>query len=434
MSLRIAVIGAGIAGVTSAYELSAEGHQVTVFERRGSVAAEGSFANAGLVVPGLVLAWTPPRAPRLTDGQALAWQWQRWRAGRNKNAGPAHQNLLQLALHSSARLQQLRRRVQLDYEHTEGQLVLLRGPAELAAIQPGLALLQAAGVVHHQLDADQCRTVEPGLNPDAELYGGIRLAQAEIGNCRQFAHLLRLEAQRLGTQFRFHTTVRSVQPGRPVRLTHEYTPPVERSEAASRLTDAGDTEPAPLGIQQEAFDAVIVCAALDSVDLLAPLGLKLPLTAVHGHAITAPLRQLEAYPDLGPRAGVFDHQQQIAISRIGQRVRVAGVAEVGGRTDQFKPASLNALHQVLHQWFPGSIQNGQAQHWKAVLAQLPDGLPVLGASGLPGLWLNLAQGGSHSQAAINWTLACGAAHVLAAQVTGRPSAVDVSGLDISRLA
>ena len=109
MSLRIAVIGAGIAGVTSAYELSAEGHQVTVFERRGSVAAEGSFANAGLVVPGLVLAWTPPRAPRLSDGQALAWQWQRWRAGRNKNASPAHQNLLQLALHSSARLQQLRR-------------------------------------------------------------------------------------------------------------------------------------------------------------------------------------------------------------------------------------------------------------------------------------------------------------------------------------
>ena len=434
MSMRIAIIGAGIAGVTSAYELSADGHQVTVFERRGSVAAEGSFANAGLVVPGLTLAWTPPRVPRLTDGQAMAWQWQRWRAGRNKNAGPWHENLLQLALHSSSRLQQLRRSVQLDYEHTEGQLVLLRSPAELAAIQPGLAMLQSAGVIHHQLDADQCRTAEPGLNPDASLHGGIRLAQAEVGNCRQFTHLLRLEAQRLGTQFRFHTTVRSVQPGRPVRLTHEYTPPLEQTNAAPRLPDAGDTEPAPPGTLQDDFDAVIVCAAMDSVALLGPLGLKLPLTAIHGHAITAPLRQLEAYPDLGPRASVLDHQQQIVISRIGQRVRAAGIAEVGGTTDQFKPASLKSLHQVLHQWFPGAIQNGQAQRWKAVLAQLPDGLPLLGASGLPGIWLNLAQGGNHSQAAINWTLACGAAHVLADQVGGRPPAVDVTGLDISRLA
>lgn len=434
MSLRIAIIGAGIAGVTSAYELSADGHQVTVFERRGSVAAEGSFANAGLLVPGLVLAWVPPRPPRPSDGRAIGWQWQRWRAGSDKNAAPGHANLLQLALHSSDCLQQLRRRVQLDYEYAEGQLVLLRSPAELSAIQPGLAMLQAAGVVHHQLDTDQCRAVEPGLNPEAALHGGIRLAQAEVGNCRQFAHLLRLEAQRLGAQFRFHTTVRSVQPGRTVRLAHEYTPPPEQTGTTSRLADAGDTEPAPLGIQQDDFDAVIICAAMDSVALLEPLGLKLPLTAVHGHAITAPLRQLEAYPDLGPRAGVFDHQQQIAISRIGQRVRVSGIAEVGGSTDLFKPASLNSLYQVLHQWFPGAIQNGQAQHWKAVLAQLPDGLPLLGSSGLPGIWLNLAQGGSHSQAAINWTLACGAAHVLAAQVAGRPSAVDITGLGISRLA
>ncbi|MBC7726681.1 MAG: FAD-dependent oxidoreductase [Microbacteriaceae bacterium] len=412
--MRIAIIGAGIAGVTSAYELAADGHDVTVFERRGSVAAEGSFANSGIVAPALASAWAPAPFPRLFTGLPLGWQWRSWRAGRKADAA-RRARLLHLAAFSRERLQHLRQRLALDYERAEGHLVLLRTAAEAAAVEAGLAVLHNAGLSHRLLDADQCRAVEPGLNPNTALHGGVQLGQAEAGNCRQFAHQLRLEAQRMGVQFRFHTTVRRLQPGAPVQLTHEHTPPEDTPGPSSRLAEPGDTVPAPSGEQQESFDAVIVCAALNAATLLLPVGLKkLALQAMPGVAITAPLRQLEAHPDLGPRAALFDQQRQITIARIGQRVRVTGRDE-------------HALHAVLNDWFPGAMVAGQVQRWAGTYAVLADGLPLLGNSGASGVWLNLAHGDS------GWTLACGAARVLAEQIAGLPPEVDVSGLDIARL-
>lgn len=397
--MRIAIIGAGIAGVTSAYELAADGHEVIVFERRGSVAAESSFANAGFVVPGLALPWSAPRR---------RWPWLR---NTDEKNAEHRERLLKLAVYSREHLQQLRRGLQLDYERAEGALVLLRTAREQAAIAPALALLDGLGLTHRALDAEQCRAVEPGLNPETLLLGGVQLPLGEVGNCRQFAHQLRLEAQRLGVQFRFHTTVRKVAPGHPLRLQHEYTPPAENAGQASRLTEASDTQPAALGPVDEPFDAVIICAAGASSEFV-----KLPLAAVKGCSITAPLRQLEAHPDLGPRAGLLDQQQQVAISRIGQRVRVAGGADV------------ETLHKVLHDWFPGAMQSGQVQRWQGTHAQLADGLPMIGASGQPGIWLNLA----HST--LGWPLACGAARVLAEQIAGLTPEIDVSGLGIERLA
>lgn len=429
--MRIAIIGAGIAGVSSAYELAADGHQVVVFERRGSVAAEGSFANAGLVAPGLALPWPAPRMPGLLGlgSRRFGWQWRRWRSGRKPDLA-AREQLLRLAQFSHQRLQTLRRHMQLDYERAEGALVLMRQARESAAIAPGLALLDAAGLGHRRLDAEQCRAAEPGLNPDMPLLGGVSLGLAEVGNCRQFAHQLRLQAQRLGVQFRFHTTVRSLGAGAPVRLLHEYTPPQDNAGPASRLPhadEAGDTEPAVHGPQQDSFDAVVVCAAFESAALLRPLGLKLPLIEVHSHSITAPLRQLEAHPDLGPRAALYELERDVVISRIGQRVRVSSGLQIGRAPEQYRDAALEPLHRALHDWFPGAIQNGQVQRWKGSHAVLADDLPLLGASGQTGIWLNIAQG------APGWPIACGAARVLAERIAGLTPELDTGRLDLSRL-
>jgi len=404
---RIAIIGAGIAGVTCAYELAADGHEVSVFERRGSVAAEASFANAGTIAPALALPWTKP-------GFGLGWVGKQWKAARNPATSERAERVLHLAVYSHTRLQTLRRALQLDYESAEGQLVLLREKADREAIAPGLERLAKLGLVARELDAEQCHTAEPGLNPEMKLVGGIKLPLAEVGNCRQFAHLLRIEAQRLGARFRFHTTVRELEAGG--RISYEYTPAEESLGAASRLADAGDTVPQAQGVQAENFDAVIVCAALDSASLLGPkLGRQLGLRPVVSHSVTAPLRQLEAHPDLGPRGGLFDQRLGVALSRIGQRVRATGPSEA-------------ALHQALHDWFPGASVSTQTQRWSGAHAVVADGLPLLGASGLPRVWLNLAHGDA------GFTLACGAARVLAESVAGLKPEVDISGLDISRLA
>ena len=177
----------------------------------------------------------------------------------------------------------------------------------------------------------------------------------------------------------------------------------------------------------EAFDAVVVCAALGSRGLLKPLGLRLPLVAVHGYSITAPLRLVEGHPHLGPASAVMDEKYKVAISRLGQRVRVAGSAELGGNLAQHNAAAIHTLHKVLDDWYPGCAQHGQIQAWKGARPMLPDGPPVLGVSGVPGVWLNLGHGSS------GWALACGSARVLADQLAGRAPAIDVEGLDVTRL-
>jgi D-amino-acid dehydrogenase len=177
----------------------------------------------------------------------------------------------------------------------------------------------------------------------------------------------------------------------------------------------------------EGFDAVVVCAALGAKALLRPHGLKLPMQAVHGYSVTAPVRRLDAHGDVGPRSALMDERYKVAISRIGARVRVAGSAEIGGTANRHDPKALETLYKVLHDWFPGSARLSQAQVWKGARPMLPDGPPVLGASGIAGVWLNLGHGSS------GWALACGSARLLADGIAGRTPAIDTEGLGVERL-
>lgn len=416
--MRVAVIGAGIVGVTSAYELAAEGHEVSVFERRAGVASEASFANAGVVAPGYVTPWAAPGMPwkvvrQLFDRHAsvrvhglaalreLPWLWRWWRACRPAVHAGNRAAMIRLAQFSRTRLLELTRSLRLDYEQQAGYLVLLRGDRELALARPGLKLLAELGLRFELLDAERARRIEPGLNPETALRAAIHLPTDGVGNCRQFAQLLKAQAQRLGARFRFDETVHRVGPGQQ--------PTVVSSRG------------------EERFDAVVLCSGVESNALLAPIGLKLPLAAVHGYSITAPLRQHDGHPDPGPRSALMDERYKVAVSRLGQRVRVAGSAEFGGASTTHDEAALATLYRVLDDWYPGAAVVAKAQPWKGARPMLPDGPPVLGASGAPGVWLNLGHGSS------GWALACGSARVLAELLSGRSAPLDLAGLGVERL-
>lgn len=423
--MRVAVIGAGIVGVTTAVELARDGHAVTVFERRGSVAEEASFANAGVVAPGYVAPWAAPGMPAKILGHLLGehapvrlgrplssvpwgWVWRWWRACRSPDYREQRSRMHRLATYSQQRLHAIAGELRLEYEQSSGYLVLLRGRRELAAARDSLRLLAELGVDFHLVDADRARRIEPGLSPRQPLQAAVHLPGATVGNCRQFAHLMRAEAQRAGVDFRFMRCVRKLVPGRSPGVVH------------ARVDDNGQ-------LTEDAFDAVVVCAALDAPSLLDPVGVRLPLAAVHGYSITAPLRALEAHPDFGPRSAVMDEEYKVAISRLGQRVRVAGSAEVGGRSSAVSAPALATLYKVLDDWFPGCARLGQAQVWKGTRPMLPDGPPVLGKSGAPGIWLNLGHGSS------GWALACGSARIIADHLCQRRSEIDIEGLGIERL-
>ena len=412
--MNIAILGAGIVGVATAYELAFDGHQVTVFERHASVAEGASFANAGVLAPGYVTPWAAPGMPGKVIGHLLArhapvrvarplamadlgWM-RRWLRACDAGTYAANRAQLQrLAFYSRQRLHEVAARMEYEFERSQGYLVLLRGEKEQRIVQPGLAVLREAGVVFHEVSGEQARAIEPALKPETPLLGAIHLPQDEVGNCRQFAVILRDAAQTLGAQFRFDTTVHA--PGAAAPTTLQW--------------DGGS----------QRFDAVVLCAGVQSGAWLAPLGLHVPLRPVYGYSVSAHM------PDLahGPRSGVMDERYKVAISRLGQRVRVAGSAEIGGRPDAINARAMQTLYKVLDDWFPGAARLSRGvQVWKGARPMLPDGPPVLGASGVPGVWLNLGHGSS------GWALACGSARVLADQIAGREPAIDAEGYGIER--
>lgn len=453
--MHVAVVGAGVVGVTTAWELSCDGHTVEVFDQRNAVASECSFANAGVIAPGYVTPWaapgmpgkilrhlfsahTPVRIHASLNPAVWGWAW-RWllacRLGvHEKNRSTMHH----LARFSQERLVGVVEQLQLEYERSHGYLVLLRETQQVEQAQAGMALLRSLGVKFELLDAEGCRRVEPGLQASQPISAGIYLPGDEVGNCRQFTQLLRDDAERRGAEFHLASQVLRIRPGKRIKLevrqlavTDEY--------AASRLVNATDINPErvsqAMALRSRAaarfgrpfsdveFDAVVVCAGADSTRLLTPLGMRLPLLPVYGYSLTFPLRAVEH----GPRSAVMDEQFKVAISRLGQRLRVAGSAELGGHPTRHHEGALGTLYKVLNDWFPGGAQMRRAHVWKGARPMLPDGPPIVGKSLVPGVWLNLGHGSS------GWALACGSARALADAIGGREPAIDISGLALDRL-
>ena len=416
--MKIAVIGAGVIGVTTAFELGRDGHEVTVFERCGAAAEETSFANAGIIAPGYVTPWAAPGMPRKVLGQMLrrhasvrvglplrmselAWMWRWYRACHPEVYRVNRARLQALAFYSRQRLHAITGHLHLDYDRSDGYLVLLRTARDREMAEPGLQVLRDAGVQFALIDPEAVRLIEPGLNPDTPFTGAIQLPQDEVGNCRQFALLLKNEAQRLGVHFRFNTRVDGIDSAAGLSVA------VHGEAVATR------------------FDAVVMCAGLASAALLRPLGLRIPLAAVYGYSLSAAIRE----PLNAPRSALMDEHYKVAISRLGQRVRVAGSAEMGGSLAHKRAGSVQTLYKVLHDWFPGAASRAHAiQEWKGARPMLPDGPPLVGASGIPGLWLNLGHGSS------GWALACGSSRALADMVLGHAPELDMQGFGIDRLA
>lgn len=409
--MKIAIVGAGIIGVTTAYELARDGHEVTVFEQRNAAAEDASFAAAGLLAPVLPTPWSLPGmapAPRLMGAQSsvrlgqgfgradVAWLWH-WKRLARRGPGPATA-LERLAQYSLERTLEIAAEHELDFEGTPGRLLLLRTEQDRAPLQPLLQCLRDAGVAVQEIDAAAAQKMEPGLCPETPLAGAIALPGAASGNCRLFAQLLRQGTQAGGVQFAFGTRVQRLSTN-PAGVVLQGDPATHR------------------------FDAVVLCAGMASAALLPTIGLPLPLTAVYGYSISAPLRE----DTHAPQASVVDVQQQISITRLGLRVRVAGGAELGSADAEHHAPTLARLYRTLNDWFPGGAQlSTGVQAWRGARTMLPDGAPVIGASGIPGLWLNSGHGSS------GFALASGSARVIADLVAQRSPAVELSGLGMRK--
>lgn len=401
--MKLAVIGAGVIGTTTAFELVEDGHDVTVFELRQAAAEGASFATGGLLAPDWSAAKSAVDWGLNSRARQVAWwsQWRRKPRATSTNPSPA---LRAMALQSRERLSQITQRLQLPTESRQGLMAVWRHKQGLAAAEALQGQLSADQCRFQPMNADQARKLETALSPDTPLLGALVVHDADSANCRQFTLGLKAHTQKAGGRFEFGVAIRDIRPN-------------PGSTGMVLSFDQPDRD-------SERFDAVVLCAGAASAELLKTCGLKLPLERRVAHALSGPVKELLD----APVATVHDLETGISIARSGQRVRAWGPAlrlEDASRAERgFKP-----LYAALGDWFPGAIRpahNGSVQEWSAPVTCAPDALPVLGATAVPGLWLNIAHG-MHG-----WLLACGCARALADQIAGQPSSEEAQAFATQR--
>ena len=302
-----------------------------------------------------------------------------------------------LAVYSQQVLQGLRDYHQLDYQQTQGVLQLFRSERERRMAEPALTLLAENGIAHRLVEPDEARRIEPGLAPDAALAGALYLPQDEAGNCPLFAKQLRRVASSMGVHFSFASMVQAIEPVAGGMMLH---------------------------IDDNKFpaDAVVVAAGMDSARLLKPLGIAIPLHPVIGYSATAAIRDF----DRAPQSAVLDDAYKVAVTRMGSRIRVAGMAEIGASSSEMHERATRTLIKVGSDWFPHAANYMKANLWWGVRPMLPDGPPLLGATPVRNLYLNIGHGSA------GWAAAAGAGLLLADIVSGHTPEIDMDGLTLAR--
>ncbi|MDK1384805.1 D-amino acid dehydrogenase [Sinorhizobium sp. 8-89] len=414
--MKVIVLGAGVIGVTSAYQLAKAGHEVIVVDRQQGPALETSFANAGEVSFGYCSPWAAPGIPAKAlkwlfmehaplilrpklDRPMLAWMVQMLRNCTAERYAINKGRMLRLAAYSRTSLAEVRAETGIAYdERMQGTLQLFRTQQQLDASRKDVKALAADGVPYKVLDRDGCIRVEPALKHVREkIVGGLLTPKDETGDCFKFTNALAAKAAALGVRFAYGTQIKGlgVENGR-VRgvLTHRET-----------MT----------------ADAVVVALGSYSPLLLKPLGIKLPVYPVKGYSLTIPITD----PSRAPESTVMDETYKIAITRLGDRIRVGGMAEISGYTNDLGHARRRTLDHSVTDLFPGGDLQ-RASFWSGLRPMTPDGTPVIGPTKIAGLFLNTGHG------TLGWTMSCGSARLISDLVSGRKPEIDAADLAISR--
>ena len=416
--MKVIVLGAGIIGVTSAYQLARAGHEVTVVDRQPGPALETSFANAGEVSFGYCSPWAAPGIPMKAmkwlfmqhaplilrpqiDRAMLSWMAQMLRNCTSARYALNKSRMLRLADYSRISLATLREETAIAYdERMQGTLQLFRTEAQLDASAKDVKALAADGIPYEVLDPDGCIRVEPALKHVREkIVGGLLTPKDETGDCFKFTNALAAKAAALGVQFNYGSIIRGLD--------------VEGGRVRGVVTAHGTL----------AADAVVVALGSFSPLLVRPHGIRLPVYPVKGYSLTIPITDVSRAPE----STVMDETYKIAITRLGDRIRVGGMAEISGYTNDLgEPRRLTLQHSVTD-LFPGGDVS-KASFWSGLRPMTPDGTPVIGATKVAGLFLNTGHG------TLGWTMSSGSARVIADLVSGKKPEIDATDLAVARYA
>jgi D-amino-acid dehydrogenase len=410
--MHVAVLGAGVVGVTTAFSLARAGYRVSVFERLSEPALATSFANASQISPALSSPWAVPgimtkaygwmnqQFPplvlgRVPDAAMMRFMWRMIRCARPDTYASSKRAMVELGEYSRDVLIDLRSQVRIDYRgKTAGTSVLFRDADQLSGYQREIDVLADMGVGGRLISVDELAEFEPNIAAKAAgIVGAAHLPGDETGDCRLFTLALAREAQALGVSFFFDSHIRGL-------MTNK-----ERIESVRLSDNIVDV------------DAVVICLGVWSESLLRPLGVNLPIYPLKGYSLTIAADG----DDVGPHSTVSDETYKIGVTNLGDRVRVGGTAELAGFDISKREARFAGLKHVVRNLFPripiSAIEN--AERWTGLRPMTPDGPPIIGRLEHKNLFINAGHG------TLGWTQACGAAQTIADLVDGVDPAIDV---------
>ncbi|WP_323011900.1 D-amino acid dehydrogenase [Castellaniella sp.] len=414
--MKVLVLGAGVVGVTSAYYLALQGHDVTVIDREIATAEETSFANAGQLSFGYSSPWAAPGIPLkaikwlftqhapLTirpDGSLfqLRWMYDMWR-----NCTPARyainkERMLRMSSYSRQCLHQLQADTDIQFEsRRQGTLQVFRTQKQMDDAQRDVQALSDAGVAHELVPSDRLVEYEPALHQvQHKLVGGLRTPDDETGDCHLFTHALTRLAEGLGVKFRY---------GELIQAVHQAGGQISGVQCASGLMQA---------------DAYVVALGSYSTPLLRGI-VDLPVYPMKGYSITVDIDDTNR----APISTLLDETYKIALTRFDQRIRVGGMAEVVGYDTHLDSRRQRTLEMVLNDLFPGSYKPGDVHFWTGLRPKTPDSTPIVGRTKISNLYLNTGHG------TLGWTMCCGSGQLIADIVSGKATAIRSEDLGVQR--
>ena len=418
-SPEVIVLGAGIVGVSTAYYLNRLGIDTLVIDRLGGAGLETSFANGGQVSVSYAEPWATPDAPL----KVLKWmqraespllfrphadpaQW-RWLASWLGQCLPSRSRantirLIDLALASRTCIQSIRAEEGLRYDHeTRGILHFYRDQRAFEHGVRAARLMRQFGCVREVVDSDRIIEIEPALaSARRQIVGGTFTAGDESGDAHTFTTELAKLCQRRGVRFAWRTEATALR--------------LDRSGRRLAQVEVKSLEHG--GYAALSAKAVVVAAASWSRDLVRPLGIRLNLYPAKGYSLTIPLTGGAA-----PRVSLTDDEYKVVYSRLGDRLRVAGTAELAGFDRNLDPRRVAAIRDTARTLFPDAGDYEAAAAWTGLRPTTPSNVPYLGGTAVPGLYLNTGHG------TLGWTMGPGTgrqvAELVASDLQGRTRSV-----------
>ncbi|MDC0181740.1 D-amino acid dehydrogenase [Candidatus Thioglobus sp.] len=416
--MKVVVLGAGIIGTTSAYFLAKQGHEVTVIDRQDSVSMETSHANAGCLSYGFTSPWASPglpfsvlkwiltgRSPLIINPnmsvETIKFLYRMYKNCNSRSYEINKSRMLRVANYSQKALLEIETDFDLYYEQKkQGSLQLFWDSKEIEKAQKDIAILDKFNINSKLLSAEECVKIEPGLQyVKNKLAGGIQFIDDFTGNCYLFSTEVYKKCVEMGVNFEFNTEIKSLK--------------INNNKIASVSTDSGEIK----------ADCYSVSLGSYSTKILSKIGIEIPIYPVKGYSITLPVFSNED----APQSTIMDEKNKIAITRLGDRIRVAGMAHLTDFDKNLRTKSLDSLMSGLDLLFPKSYESSkETNFWTGFRPSTPDGTPIIGPTPFNNLFLNTGHG------TLGWTMSAGSGKLLANLVSGIDPEISTEGIDMSR--